>query len=74
MIFKSRYCFANILATKAKIFMKFKNYIHKIVKNHQISFCKDPCTLGGGPKNQKVGFLISTVVIPIPFVPLIPKT
>ena len=33
-----------ISATKAQIFMKFKNYIHKIVKNHQIIFCKDPCT------------------------------
>ena len=44
MIFKSQYCFANISATKAQIFMKFKNYIHKIDKNNQIIFCKDPCT------------------------------
>ena len=44
MIFKSQYCFANISATKARIFMKFETYIHKIVKNHQIIFRKDPCT------------------------------
>ena len=34
---KSRqYCFTNISATKAPIFMKFETYIYKIVKNHQI--------------------------------------
>ena len=44
MIFKSQYCFANISATKAQIFMKFEAYIHKVVKNHQIIFCKDQCT------------------------------
>ena len=44
MIFKSQYCFANISATKAQIFMKFKIYIHKIVKIHQMIFRKDPCT------------------------------
>ena len=44
MIFKSQYCFANISATEAQIFMKFETYLHKIVKNHQMIFCKDPCT------------------------------
>ena len=44
MIFKSQYCFANISATEAQIFMKFETYIHKVVKNHQIIFRKDPCT------------------------------
>ena len=44
MIFKSQYCFANISATEAQIFMKFETYIHELVKNHQIFFCKDPCT------------------------------
>ena len=44
MIFKSQYCFANISATKALIFMKFETYIHKIVKNHQKIFRKDSCT------------------------------
>ena len=34
----------NISATKAPIFMKFETYIHKIVKNHQMIFRKDPCT------------------------------
>ena len=29
---------------KALIFMKFETYIHKIVKNYQMIFCKDPCT------------------------------
>ena len=43
MIFKSQYCFANISTTKAPIFMKFETYIHKIVKNHQMIFRKDPC-------------------------------
>ena len=44
MIFKSQYCFANISATKAPIFMKFETYIHKIVKNYQKKFRKDLCT------------------------------
>ena len=44
MIFKSQYCFANISTMKAPIFMKFETYIHKIVKNHQMIFRKDPCT------------------------------
>ena len=44
MIFNSQYCFANISATEAQIFMKFETYIHKVVKNHQIIFHKDPCT------------------------------
>ena len=44
MIFKSQYCFANIFATEAHIFMKLETYIHKIVKNHQMIFRKDPCT------------------------------
>ena len=44
MIFKSQYCFANISATEAQIFMKFETYLHKVVKNHQIIFRKNPCT------------------------------
>ena len=44
MIKKSQYCFANISATKASIFMKFETYIYKIVKNYQMIFRKDPCT------------------------------
>ena len=43
MIFKSQYCFANISATEAQIFMKFEIYLHKVVKNHQIICRKDPC-------------------------------
>ena len=43
MIFKSPYYFANISTTKAPIFMKFEAFIHEIVKNYQIIFCKDPC-------------------------------
>ena len=44
MIKKSQYCFANISATKTPIFMKFKTYIHKILKNYLLIFRKDPCT------------------------------
>ena len=44
MSFKSQYCFANISAMKVLISMKFETYIHKIVKNHQMIFLKDPCT------------------------------
>ena len=44
MIEKNQYYFANISATKAPIFMKFETYIHKILKNYQMIFCKDPCT------------------------------
>ena len=44
MIFKSQYCFANISATKAPIFMKFETYIYKIVQNYQMIFRKDLCT------------------------------
>ena len=43
MIFKSQYCFANISATEAQIFMKFETYLHKVVKNRQIIFRKYPC-------------------------------
>ena len=32
MNFKRHFCFANISATKARIFLKFDTYIHKIVK------------------------------------------
>ena len=32
MIFKSQYCFANISATEAPMFMKFETYIHETVK------------------------------------------
>ena len=39
MIFKSHCCFANISTTKARIFLKFDTYIHKIVKKyHNIFF------------------------------------
>ena len=44
LIFKNQDCCANISATKARIFIKFQTYIHKIVKNYQKIFCKDPCT------------------------------
>ena len=44
MTFESQYRFANISATKARIFMKFETYIYKIVKNCLLIFCKDPCT------------------------------
>ena len=44
MTFESQYCFANISATKARIFMKFETYIHKIVYNYQKIFHKDPRT------------------------------
>ena len=44
MIFESQYHFANISATKARIFTKFKSYLHKIKGDHQIYFSKDPCT------------------------------
>ena len=43
MIFKSQYCFANIFVTKAPFFMKFQNYIHKILK----TIHKDRCTHRG---------------------------
>ena len=43
MIFKSQYCFANISAMKAPIFMKFEATIHKVVKNYQNIFCKVLC-------------------------------
>ena len=46
MIFKSQYCFANISATKAPIFMKFEINSNKMVKNHQQIFRKDPYTDG----------------------------
>ena len=44
MIFKSLYCFANISATKAPIFMKFETYIHNIVDNYQKKIRTDQCT------------------------------
>ena len=44
MIFKSQYCFVNIFATKAPIFLKFETYIYKTVKNYQMIFRKDPCS------------------------------
>ena len=47
MIFKSKYCFANISATEAQIFMKFETYLDTVVKTHQIIFRKDPnCNCG----------------------------
>ena len=39
-----QYCFANISATKAPIFMKFESKLHKIVNNNQHHFCKDLST------------------------------
>ena len=42
-----QYCFANISATKAPIFMKFETEIQKIVMNYQIKNRKDPCTYTG---------------------------
>ena len=44
MTFESQYRFANISATKTRIFMKFETYIHKILKNYLVIFRKDPCT------------------------------
>ena len=44
MTFESQYRFANISATKTRIFMKFETYIYKIVKNYQKIFRKDLCT------------------------------
>ena len=44
MTFESQYPFANISATKARIFMKFETFFHKIVKNYLLIFHKDPCT------------------------------
>ena len=41
---KRHYCFANISAMKASIFMKFEIYVYKIAKNHHKKFHKDPCT------------------------------
>ena len=41
--FKNQYYFANISAMKALIFMKFETSIHKIIKNYQKIFRKDPC-------------------------------
>ena len=44
MIFESQYHFANISATKARIFIKFETYIYKIVQNYPLIFRKDPFT------------------------------
>ena len=44
MTFESQYHFANISAMKARIFIKFETYIHKIVKNNLLIFRKDPST------------------------------
>ena len=43
MIFESQYHFANISATKARIFMKFETEAHKIVMNYQNNFHENPC-------------------------------
>ena len=43
---KHQYCFPNISATKALILIKFDTWAHKIVRNHQKKFRKDPCTYG----------------------------
>ena len=42
MPIESQYRFANISATKAKIFMKFEINFYKIVKNFLLIFRKDP--------------------------------
>ena len=39
-----QYCFANISATKAPIFMKFETQLHKIGNNDKHHFCRDPST------------------------------
>ena len=58
MIFKRQYCFANISATKAPIFMKFETSFHKIVKNYQKMFHNDPYTyLRTGGVNVRVHVL-----------------
>ena len=44
MIFDSEYCFANISATKAWIFIKFETYTHMIVVNSHNNFGKDSWT------------------------------
>ena len=49
MVFESQYKIANISATKSPILMKFQTKVHKIGKNYQIFFCKDPCTHGRTP-------------------------
>ena len=42
MTFESQHRCAIISAMKARIFMKFETYIHKIVKNYLLIFRKDP--------------------------------
>ena len=44
MTFESQYRFANISAMKARIFMKFESYNHKLVKNYLLIFHEDLCT------------------------------
>ena len=44
MILKCQYCFTNISATKALIFMEFETQASKIEMDYQNNFRKDPCT------------------------------
>ena len=44
MILKCQYCFTNISATKALIFMEFETQASKIVMDYQNNFRKDSCT------------------------------
>ena len=41
---KRQYCFANISATKAPIFMKFDTEVHQMIENYHKNFRKDPYT------------------------------
>ena len=44
MITESQFYFANISATKSRIFMKFKTQAYKILIDHQKKIHKDLCT------------------------------
>ena len=44
MIKKHQYCFANISATKARIFMKFYMVVNYYVVSLSSKFYEDPCT------------------------------
>ena len=57
-----QYCFANISATKAPIFMKFETQLHKIINNNQHHFCKDPSTHArSGGVNARAHVYVSCV-------------
>ena len=44
MIKKHQYCFANISATKARIFMKFYMVVKYYLDSLSFKFHEDPCT------------------------------